>query len=117
MKKIFAVARVIAVLIILMFLAVPAAGAQDLQANRPTKQDESRIVCPAPVKTGDPSFDAFLKNLEKCKAVPVNKHWWEFWKRSHRAVRTRKIRKGSTSSSALFLSISIRRIHSGQLVV
>jgi hypothetical protein len=92
-----------------MILAMPMAAAQGHRKDQLTKPDEARIVCPVK-KTGDASFDAFFSNISRCKEMPV-KHWWEFWKHSRSAVRTKKIRKEPTASSAFFLFIGRDRLY------
>lgn len=91
----------VAVTAILLFLAVPvAATAQDHSNTQQVKTSQTQIVCPLE-KTGDASFDAFLKNLDECKAMPT-KHWWEFWRRSKPAVKTKKIEKEPATVGSLF---------------
>lgn len=81
-------------------VAIPLAGQHQQKSESP---DKTQLVCPTE-RTGDASFDVFLQNLKGCKAVPI-KHWWEFWKRPHPAVQTKKIHKEPTASAPFFLPL------------
>lgn len=91
MGKLFRFFIVALVTVFVLFLALPAAGAEHHQkTNRLT--EEGPIVCPATTKTeSSASLDAILAKLQSC-TIP-RKHRWMIWERRRPAIQVRRIRK------------------------